>query len=235
MFLAGAMCNVDRCEVEPALCHAVNVNGPKVVAEHARRSGALVVFFSTDHVFDGSSEEHSEADAVAPMNVYAKSKVMAEAVLRSHVPDQHLIFRTSWVYGPDPHRRNFVLRAVQCLSEGRPLTVPQDQWGSPTYTEDLANAACVLSDRGATGTFHATGSEFLSRMTLTDRICEHFRLDRDLVRPRPTRSLGQVAKRPLSVRLDCQELAATGIAAFRGVDGGLRAMKAWVDSSGVVG
>lgn len=228
VLLAGGMCNVDGCELEPDACRQVNVEGTRTVAENARESGAMVVFFSTDHVFSGCRELHCETDPVAPLNVYSESKARAEEVLRECLPDRHLIMRTSWVYGPDAYRRNFVLRLIDHVGQGRPLTVPEDQWGSPTWTEDLARAVRFLVERGETGTFHAAGPEFVSRVRLATRVCARFELDPALIVPRPTSSLGQVARRPLEVQLDCQKLAETGVERFRNIDAGLKGLRAWL-------
>ena len=95
ILIAAAMCHVDRCELEPKVCHSVNVTGTEIIAKHASRNGALVVFFSTDHVFNGTQECYSEGDEMAPLNVYADSKSKAELALRRYVPDRHLILRTS--------------------------------------------------------------------------------------------------------------------------------------------
>jgi dTDP-4-dehydrorhamnose reductase len=227
ILLAGAMCNVDLCETESTACERINTIGPAVVADYARTHGAHVVFFSTDHVFDGEKPSYVETDAVNPLNAYARSKVLAEEALRERVPDRHLIIRTGWVYGPDWQRRNFVLRLIDRVSRGERVTAPSDQWGSPTYTDDLAAATRYLVDRGDTGTFHATGPDFIDRATLATVICERFALEGPLPVPQTTRELAQVARRPLRVRLDCRKLQSVGAPSFRGVAAGLASLAAW--------
>src|SRR5713101_7147312 len=86
VLLAGGMCHVDRCELEPDICRRVNVAGTEAIAQEARASGAMVVFFSTDHVFDGSRGIYLETDPVSPLNVYSESKVQAEEILRRYLP-----------------------------------------------------------------------------------------------------------------------------------------------------
>jgi dTDP-4-dehydrorhamnose reductase len=105
--------------------------------------------------------------------------------------------------------------------------VPSDQWGSPTFTGDLAQAVLFLLEHGATGTFHATGPELTDRVSLARRVCARFGLNPDLVHPRPTGALGQIARRSLRVELDCAKLRSTGAPAFRGIDAGLDALAAW--------
>jgi dTDP-4-dehydrorhamnose reductase len=227
ILVAGAMCNVDQCEVEPDVCDRINTRGPAIVAEYAREHGARVVFFGTDHVFDGEKIAYVEEDAVSPLSVYARSKARAEEVLRDLVPDRHVIVRSGWVYGPDNERRNFVLRLIDRIGCGETIPVPSDQWGSPSYTEDIAAVTRHLVDHDATGTFHATGPDFVDRATLALKICDRFALEASALVPRPTEALGQAARRSLRVLLDCRKLAATGAPSFRGIDEGLRALAAW--------
>ncbi len=232
VLLAGAMCHVDRCEHEPGLCRRINVEGPIAVAEFARAHGSHVVFFSTDHVFDGTQPSYGESDPARPLSVYARSKMDAEAAIREIVPDQHLIVRTGWVYGPDLHRRNFILRLIDRVQAGELVEVPEDQWGSPTYTADLAGAVRFLVEHDETGTFHATGPEVIDRVSLARRVCERFGLDASRVIPRPTSALGQAAQRSLRVVLDCGRLRGIGAPEFKGVAGGLDSLAAWCASVG---
>ncbi len=231
VLLAAAMCHVDRCELEPDLCRRINVDGPAAVAEHARQHGTRLVFFSTDHVFDGTRSSYRESDAVHPLSVYARSKMEAEDAIREIIPAQHLIVRTGWVYGPDQQRRNFVLRFVDRLRAGERVEVPADQWGSPTHTEDLADAVRFLVEREETGTFHATGPELIDRVSLALSVCDTFGLDARRIVPRPTVALGQAAERSLRVLLDCGKLRDAGAPAFRSVVAGLDALAAWSASA----
>ncbi len=221
VLVAGAMCNAEQCEVESELCERINTTGPATVAEYARASGARVVFFSTDHVFDGAEDRYVESDPTNPLYEYARSKARAEVLIRELVPDRHIIIRTGWVYGPDAERRNFALRLVDRITSGETVKVPSDQWGSPTYTDDVARAARHLIERNAVGTFHATGPDFVDRGTLALKVCDTFGLDRTAVLVRPTRELGQVARRSLRVWLDCAVLHGAGVPPFRDVAEGL--------------
>lgn len=223
--LAGAFCNVDQAETQRELCFRVNVEGPRVVAKYAQEHRCLVVYYSTDQVFDGSREVSTESDGVHPLNVYAQSKVHGEAVIRALLPDHHLVIRTAWLYGPDAARRNFVCRVIDELTAGRPVRVASDQWGSPTYTEDLALVTRFLMEHGSRGTFHATGPEFLDRVSLVLQICSHFTLRHELIVPTPTRQLRQAAVRPLRVRLSSQKLWALYPRPFRTVRDGLQALR----------
>ncbi len=226
VIIAGAHTHVEGCEADPDHCGRVNVAGPAAVAEFARDTGARVVYYSTDYIFDGTQPSYGEDDPVTPLNAYGQSKAQGEAAVRCIVPERHLILRTSWVYGPDLWRRNFVLRLVDTLSrEGPAIRIPSDQWGNPTFTEDLAAATHALVSQGHRGTFHATGPEPIDRASLALRICNAFGLDVKRVAPMATEYLNQVARRPLRVLLRGDKLAATQLASFRDIDAGLQALR----------
>ena len=227
VLIAGAFCNVDLAETEQETCHRVNVKGPQAVAEYARDRDCRVVLYSSDQVFDGALETYRETDAIAPMTMYARSKAEGEAAVREILPDRHLVLRTAWLYGPDAARRNFVLRLVDRVGAGQDVPVPADQWGTPTYTEDLARATRFLVERGLSGTFHAVGPDLIDRVSLARKVCGRFGLDARHVIPKLTSELRQPAPRPLRVRLDCTKIREAGVNGFRGVDVGLEALYAW--------
>tara|TARA_B100000029_G_scaffold510731_1_gene602911 strand:+ start:3299 stop:4324 length:1026 start_codon:yes stop_codon:yes gene_type:complete len=226
ILVAGAMCHLDRCVREPELCNRINTLGPGRVAQYASENNARVVFFSTDHVFDGTKNSYVESDSVNPLNVYSRSKARTEELLQEILPQSHLIIRTGWVYGPDIQRRNFILRLIDQLSEGKTVSVPSDQWGSPTYTDDLAEATHYLLSRNAVGIFHATGPDLCDRASLANKVCREFNLDRNLVIARATDEMPQIAERSLRVLLDCSRLRGLGAPTFRSISDGIQGLKA---------
>src|SRR3990167_3021296 len=227
IIIAGAFCGVDRAETEREVCVRVNVKGPQAIAEYANDHGAFVVYYSTDHIFDGAHTSYTERDPVRPLNVYARSKAEGEAVIRARSPQRHLVIRTASLYGGDRERGDFVLRLVDQLRQGERVPVAEDQWGSPTSTEDLAQATRWLMARHAVGTFHATGPEFVDRVSFARTVCAHFDLEVSRVIPTPTHRLGQPAQRPLRVHLDCRKLFTSGCPPFRSYEEGLRLLRQW--------
>ncbi len=148
---AGAWTNVDGCETEPDRAYAVNALGTRHVAEGARMVGARVCYVSTDYVFDGRGDRpYHEWDAVNPLSVYGRSKLGGEAALGP----EDTIVRTSWVCGR--HGRNFVRTILGRAAEGHPLTVVDDQWGCPTFADDLAGMLRRLIVARLPGVFHVT-------------------------------------------------------------------------------
>lgn len=226
VFLPAALTHVDYCEAHPDECRAINVAGTAHVAREARAVGATLVFFSTEHVFSDSETPLAEDGPPAPKNVYSRSKVDAERLIRELVPDDHLILRASWVFGPERQQKNFVHRAVRALRRGEPLVVPADQYGQPTYAPDLAATTLELLAAGQRGTFHAVGPECVSRLAFAQTIAGVFALDGGLIRGVPTSQLGQPAPRPLRVPLRRTRLiAALGKDPIRNPSDALREMR----------
>jgi len=133
---------VDRAESEADLARAVNARAPAILADEAKRCGALLVHYSTDYVFDGAKDgPYVETDATAPLNVYGETKLEGErAVAASGCA--HLILRTSWVYAP--RGRNFLLTMLRLAQARDEIGVVDDQRGAPTSSGELARATLEI-------------------------------------------------------------------------------------------
>jgi dTDP-4-dehydrorhamnose reductase len=148
---AAAYTAVDRAESEPDVAMAINGHAPRVLAEEARRANALLVHYSTDYVFDGSkAAPWTEQDPTGPLNVYGASKLAGEAAVQE-VGGRYLIFRTSWVYGPQG--KNFLLTMLRLGRERDRLTIVDDQFGAPTTSMELAGATRKIVDGVLAGRF----------------------------------------------------------------------------------
>ena len=142
---------VDKAESEPELAHRINAEAPALMAAEARALGAALVHFSTDYVFDGTKQgAYVETDATNPINVYGASKLAGEQAIAASGVD-HLIFRTSWVYGM--RGKNFLLTMLRLSKEREELRVVADQHGAPTWSRTIADTtALVLAQaRGQAG------------------------------------------------------------------------------------
>ena len=152
---AAAYTAVDRAERESELAMAVNGSAPGVIAEEAKRLGALLVHYSTDYVFDGNkTTPYAEEDSTGPLNVYGKSKLAGEAAIRSS-GCRYLILRSSWVYGP--HGSNFFLTIARRALAGEDLRVVADQTGVPTTSAFVADVTAQITGKGTpgSGVYHA--------------------------------------------------------------------------------
>ncbi|HSR42960.1 MAG TPA: dTDP-4-dehydrorhamnose reductase [Longimicrobiales bacterium] len=150
----AAFTDVDGAEAEPERALRVNGEGTGNVAAACRTVGSLLVYPSTDYVFAGNAERPWRTDdPAAPLGAYGRSKLAGEVAARARAPE-HLVVRTSWLYGPGG--RNFVDAVLARASRGEPLRVVADQTGRPTWTPSLARTLLELVEAGARGTVHAT-------------------------------------------------------------------------------
>jgi dTDP-4-dehydrorhamnose reductase len=148
---AAAYTAVDRAESEPERAMAINALAPRILADEALRSDALLVHYSTDYVFDGQkSGPWTEEDAPAPLNVYGASKLAGEQAIRESGA-RHLIFRTSWVYGV--HGSNFLLTMLRLGRQRGRISVVDDQSGAPTSSIELARVTRQIVDGALAGQF----------------------------------------------------------------------------------
>lgn len=143
---------VDKAESERDAAFLVNGQGTRNVADACARSGALLVTYGTDYVFDGSAgRAYREDDATNPLSVYGQSKLAAEKACAESGAD-YLFIRTQWLYGDIG--RNFIFAILERARRGEPLRVVDDQTGCPTWARDLAGATAHLVDAGARGIVH---------------------------------------------------------------------------------
>ncbi len=136
---------VDRAESEPDLAKAINADAPKVMANELKKTGGLLIHFSTDYVFDGhKTTPYNELDAPNPQSVYGLTKLKGEqAITASGVA--HIILRTSWVFGS--HGNNFLKTMLRLAAERDELRVVNDQFGAPTSARFLAQTVTQMLGR----------------------------------------------------------------------------------------
>lgn len=158
----SAFHRVDDCESQPLKALQVNGLGVKYLAESCRELGAVLMHFSTDYVFSGEGmKPYSETDAALPVSAYGISKVAGEQYLRYLMPEDHILVRSSGLYGvagASGKGGNFVETMLRFAREGNPIKVVNDQVSAPTYTLDLAAAVLDIIAKGGRGTYHVTNA-----------------------------------------------------------------------------
>jgi dTDP-4-dehydrorhamnose reductase len=215
---------VDKAESEPELAYAINAEAVGVIGQEAQEIGAGVIHFSTDYVFDGSgSAPYREIDVTRPVSVYGASKLAGERALAESGAGS-LIFRTSWVYGA--RGKNFLLTILKLARERETLRVVADQYGTPTWSRDLARMtaevigqceakarngeiADVLADAG--GVYNAAGT---GETTWYGFAVEAVRLQQERepnarfaeIEAITTAEYSTPAKRPANSRMNCGRL-----------------------------
>jgi dTDP-4-dehydrorhamnose reductase len=173
---------VDKAESEPELALAINGIAPGILAEEAKKLDALLIHYSTDYVFDGSKAgAYLEEDVPNPLGVYGQTKLAGEQAIRA-VGGNHLILRTSWVYGA--RGKNFLLTMLRLARERSELRIVDDQIGAPTWCRSLAEITAQMLAQlyapGAvkedmtklSGTYHLTSTESVSWYGFANKIIE---------------------------------------------------------------
>jgi dTDP-4-dehydrorhamnose reductase len=208
---AAAYTAVDKAESERETAFAVNATAPRVLAEEAKRIGALLVHYSTDYVFDGAkASPYVEEDPTNPLNVYGASKLAGERAITAS-GCRHLIFRTSWVYGP--RGANFMLTMLRLARERPELRVVDDQVGAPTSSSAIARATAAALERalrspGLAGLYHLAASGETTWCGFARAILAQAGLAAPVV-PIRSEEYPTPARRPRNSRLDCSRLRAT--------------------------
>lgn len=215
---AAAYTAVDRAEADEVVARVINAQAVAVLAKEAAVSGALLVHFSTDYVFDGSGHRPwMELDTPAPLNVYGRTKLEGERAISS-ICSRHLIFRTSWVYAA--RGSNFAKTMRRLAQERERLTVIDDQWGAPTGADLLADVAAhcirqVMHRPGDAGLYHLAASgqtnwfEYAKHVLAQGAIAQPaLKIMAREVLAVSTSAFATAASRPLNSRLDTRRLQA---------------------------
>lgn len=206
MFLAvNTAGGVDYCEENPDAARSLNVLGTRNVATAAAECGAKLVYYSTDYVFDGEAGPYAEEDEPSPVSVYGQTKLDAEEIVRE-VTLNHVILRTTAVFGWDRTSKNFAMQIWEALQAGRTMKVANDQWCNPTLADYLAEASVRIVQTEAIGVINVVGQDRVTRAGLAIALAKTMALDPKLIQPVPTFELGQAASRPLQGGLKTEKL-----------------------------
>jgi dTDP-4-dehydrorhamnose reductase len=199
---------VDQAEREPAAADAINARAPAILAEEAKRLGAVLVHYSTDYVFDGKAASPYPEDAPAnPVNAYGRSKLRGEEAIAA-IGGASLIFRSSWIYGL--HGQNFLLTIRRLAAERDELRVVADQFGVPNWGRALAEATSAIVGRGLSelaersGVYHMSAQGSTSWFEFARTIVGS--VERPRVVPIATAEYPTLAKRPAYAVLATRKL-----------------------------
>lgn len=206
--LAAAYTDVDGCEQNRELAFDVNCRGALNVAQAVKQFGSRLLFLSTNYVFDGSKTSPYETDDPrAPLNVYGRSKAEAEAQISQVLPEP-CILRTSGLFGMDG--KCFPDTILKVAANRPAIDVVDDQWGSPTYTVDLARVIIQLCRADARGIVHATNRDNCSWFEFAREIIGVAELT-TTVRPVASEHFVRPAQRPKYSVLSSKSLERYGI------------------------
>ena len=186
---------VDKAEQEREKAFRVNSEGPRLLAEEALRSGAVLVHFGSDYVFDGLKQDglYRETDPVSPLSEYGRSKLAGELAVREVLGDRSLVFRLSWVFGEG--KQNFIVKLLEWAAAQEYLRVACDEFSAPTWTETVVDVTLHALDQGVRGLYHLTNSGYCSRYEWAKAILRKKGIDK-FIRPVSMDSFDLPAKRP---------------------------------------
>jgi len=212
---AAAYTKVDLAESEPEAAFRANALGPGVLAGACATAAIPLLHVSTDYVFDGTKPTaYVEDDPIEPLGVYGRSKAEGEAAVR-RVLKQHVILRTSWVYGV--YGANFLKTVLRLAQERDELRIVADQRGCPTGTADIAEAILEITPLLARrepvwGTYHFAGQGATTWFEFAVAIVEAQAAiinRRPTVVPISTREYPTASRRPANSELDSSHFAGT--------------------------
>ena len=202
---AAAYTAVDMAEDEPDIAHRINAAALAPIAESCRQKNALLIHISTDYVF-GEVEPIpiAESHTTQPFGEYGKSKLAGEKMIRS-ILDQHIILRTSWLYGGSG--KNFLTTMLKLGATQKAIQVVYDQVGSPTYVDHLAGAIMdiVKTENPEYGTYHYSNEGVCSWFDFAHAIFELSKMEVE-ISPVTSGVFAAKAERPNYSVLDKQKI-----------------------------
>lgn len=206
---AAAYTQVDKAESEPELAEAINARAPAVIAAWCARRNTPFVHYSTDYVFNDSSNAPRDENApTGPFNIYGKTKLAGERAVMA-AGGRFLIFRTSWVY--DEAGKNFLNTMLRLGTEREELSVVNDQFGAPTYATHLAEATLKALKKDFTpGIYHLCNAGETTWYGFAEAIFAEARKAGQSLRVQKVKSMDSAywnapAKRPMNSRLSCEK------------------------------
>ena len=205
----AAYTRVDDAESNYEPAYRINAVGPALLAEYCRRRNLHLIHFSTDYVFPGSGViPYTESDSVGPLSVYGTTKLEGERLIQASGCHYNII-RLQWLYGANGP--NFIDTMTQLLTIKNTVSVVNDQWGSPTWTMDVANVLQrLLLSPIPSGIYHLAPSGFASWYDVACEIKKRLNLAAEIV-PVTSDYYPRPAQRPLNSRLDCSLLRSFGV------------------------
>ncbi len=191
----AAETDLDLCAKDPIHAYNVNVIGTFNIAKLCSKFGSKMVYISTANVFDGNKKTpYTEDDVPNPVNLYGRTKLLGEMVVRDIVPNS-LVVRTCWLFGGGPDKdKKFVATIIRQLENNKQIRVVADKFGSPTFAKDLVNGIKFLIEKDERGIVHLANTGVASRYDIAKEIVET--LDKDVkVMPVKSSEFGYMAAR----------------------------------------
>lgn len=204
----AAYTNVDKAEAEAELANRINHKAVAIISKWTSKNKKKLIHISTDYVFDGSIKVPlCEESSTNPINEYGSSKLKGEQVCLNNDPNS-IIIRTSWLYSI--FGKNFLKTIIELMKNNESINVVNDQLGSPTYANDLANVIIkiILNYRSVSGLFHYSNYGEITWYEFAKSIKKIFGLKAELVGV-PSKEFETIAARPKYTLLNKSKIKST--------------------------
>ncbi len=199
-----AVMGVDVCEADPAKAEAVNITGPKFLAEAVAELDAEIMHLSTNYVFDGDRELgafYTIDDEALPINIYGETKLAGEQAVLAAAPKSYVV-RTSWVFGAG--KENFFSQAVRALAANQPVQAVNDLWASVTYVSDLVARINEILAHRQYGTYQVVNEGCCSHYEFAVELARHLNSsDAAVVEGISDATTNRLARRPRNTPMRC--------------------------------
>ena len=195
----AALAHVDYCEENVEESYQKTVQTALNVIALCKKYQASMVYTSTDYVFDGTSGPYVETDPVNPLSVYGKHKLEVEEAMQAELPNLGIILRIGNVYGDEIRGKNFIIRIINDVKNGREwhMNLPQDQFATPVWAFDVARVGVQLAVDRKSGIYHVGSTDFMNRIQLANKVLSYLPGHKCSMSGVLTKDLGQKAARPL--------------------------------------
>ena len=198
----AAMASIDDCEDYPQLASLINYDATCQLSDFSEKLNSRLIFISSDVVFDGFKGDYREEDQPRPVNVYAETKRKSEKYIL-HNCSNAVVIRPALFYGVAlGGRQSFTETMLAQLRTGNNVKTFIDQYRTPIFVHDLAQAIWELADHDYKGILHLGGPEKVNRYEVGLMLCNLFKLNKDLLIPVKSADVKMKAPRPADCSLN---------------------------------
>tara|TARA_Y100001936_G_scaffold153270_1_gene149480 strand:+ start:1935 stop:2900 length:966 start_codon:yes stop_codon:yes gene_type:complete len=208
VFHTAAITNLDWCENNERKTFAVNTNPINNIVALAKTYNSKLIFVSTDSVFDGIDGNYVENDPLNPINIYSKSKIEAEKIVKNL--DDSLIIRGTF-FGIKKNKESFLSYLLKQLKNGKKIKVPEDKKSNGLFVNDFAKTLIEMNHKKLSGLFHIGSSDNINNFEFAKEIANIFGYEEDLIQNSLFQDIfhekNLVAKRPLNTTLNVNKIS----------------------------
>lgn len=197
---AAGLADVNGCEQNPNKAHCLNVDMANNIAKLTHKLGVKLMHISTDHLFDGCSAYYTEECALAPKNVYAATKQLAEQLTLENNPSA-AVLRTNFYGWGTSHKRSFSDWIIDSLLAQKNIQCYTDVFFTPLFINQVGEAVLSLHEKNASGIYHVAANERLSKYEFSQHIARLFELNTELITPAKYATQANQILRPLDMSL----------------------------------